>query len=461
MMANERQGDLFSSGGGEAGHDFSPSKTGGAVPLADRFRPGKLSEYIGQDEILGPGTVLREAIEKDRIFSFIMWGPPGCGKTSLARIIAENTSNYFVEFSAVTSGIPEVRQIIKEAGKRLKFNGQKTILFMDEIHRFNKAQQDAFLPHVENGTVILIGATVENPHFAIIPPLASRLRFFAFKPLGRSEMEVLIDRVIEDDRGLKKENAVLPDDAKAFLIDSSGGDARFVMNALELAANMAPHEKDGKKLLSRELVADCIQKKVYYYDHTGSEHYDTVSAFIKSMRGGDPNAALYWMSRMMLAGEDPRFIARRIMIAASEEVGAADPLALMVAAAAAQAVERVGMPEARIILSQAVIHVACAPKSNSAYMAVNSAMKAAQDNPHLPVPLQLRNPVFKGAEEAGYGEGLLYPHDFPGHFVQQQYMPEEIGDAVFYNPGSQAYEAKFKERLGRWWPRLYPPSKND
>ena len=425
------------------------------LPLAERFRPEKLSDFLGQKHILQPGSLLAQAILEDRLFSFIMWGPPGCGKTTLARLIARNSKADFVEFSAVTSGVPEVRKIIAQAKEKLELYNHPTILFVDEIHRFNKAQQDAFLPHVENGSIILIGATIENPYYAVISSLASRLRFYNFRPLDEQESGELIDRVLQDsEKGLGGQDLKMLPEARQFLIDAAGGDGRFILNALELGAQFAK-EIEGQKTVTLDVLLDAVQKKARRYDKTGSEHYDTVSAFIKSIRGGDPNGALYWMARMIEGGEDPRFIARRMMIAASEEVGCADPLALLTATAAAQAVEIVGWPEARIILSQAVIHLACSPKSNAAYLAIGKAQEAARQRPDLPVPLHLRNPAFRGAKELGYGEGFLYPHDFPGHFVVQSYLPDALLKQIFYQPTTQGYEHRFYENLKKWWPEKY------
>jgi len=441
--------------------DLFSSAHGKNLPLSERFRPRKLSEFLGQKHILQPGSLLYQAIEQDQLFSFIMWGPPGCGKTTLARLLARHSKADFVEFSAVTSGVPEVRKIIAEARERQELYNTSTILFVDEIHRFNKAQQDAFLPFVENGSIILIGATIENPYYAVISSLASRLRFYNFRSLEAEEVREMIDRVMSDEeRGLGREKLILTPEARDFLVDASGGDGRFVLNALELGSVFAK-DIEGQRTITLDVILDAVQRRARKYDKTGSEHYDTISAFIKSIRGGDPNGALYWLARMIEAGEDPRFIARRLIIAASEEVGCADPLALMTAVAASQAVETVGWPESRIILSQAVIHVACSPKSNAAYLAISKAQEAVRNKPNLPVPLHLRNPSFKGAKELGYGDGFLYPHDFSGHFVVQSYLPDNLLSQIFYQPTQQGYENRFHEALKKWWPEKYPGGKKE
>ncbi|HEX2949304.1 MAG TPA: replication-associated recombination protein A [Armatimonadota bacterium] len=422
--------------------EISPS-----APLAARMRPRTLDEYVGQQEALGEGMPLRRAIENDELTSLILWGPPGCGKTTLAHLIAGQTSAYFVPFSAVTSGVPELRKIILAARERRKMYGQRTMLFVDEIHRFNKAQQDAFLPVVEDGTITLIGATTENPYFEINAPLISRSRLVVLKPLSSENLSLILDRTLADnERGVGTFELTLTDEARKHLIDFSDGDARMVLNALEEAAKLA-----GKRgTITLKISEQAMQQRALRYDKHGDQHYDIVSAFIKSMRGSDPDAALYWMARMIEAGEDPRFIARRIVVHASEDVGNADPLALLVATAAANAVEFVGLPEARINLAQAVTYIACAPKSNAAVMAIDSALADVRKGKLAPVPQHLRDTSYPGAKKLGNGEGYQYPHNYPGHHVQQEYLPDGTKSQRYYQPTDQGYEKKIRERLKYW-----------
>lgn len=417
------------------------------APLAARMRPRLLEEFVGQDAILGPNKPLRRAIEQDELSSLILWGPPGCGKTTLARLITAHTRAHFEPFNAVTSGVPELRKVIAQARDRRKMSGQRTILFVDEIHRFNKAQQDAFLPVVEDGTIILIGATTENPYFSINAPVLSRSRLIQLEPLQPEQLSAILDHALTDtDRGLGIFNLTLTDEARAHLTTICDGDARMALNALEEAAKIVG--RGGA--ITLEIAEQAVQQRAMRYDRDGDQHYDIVSAFIKSMRGGDPDAALYWMARMIEAGEDPRFIARRIVILASEDVGNADPLALLVATAAAQAVQMIGLPEARINLAQAVTYLACAPKSNAAYAAINRAQADVRTGKLAPVPLHLRDASYPGAKKLGHGQGYQYPHDHPGHHVPQEYLPEETKSQPYYEPTNQGYEKKIRERLAHW-----------
>lgn len=427
----------------------------GDAPLAARMRPRTLDEFVGQEETLGEGTALRRAIEHDQLTSVILWGPPGCGKTTLAHLVAHHTTAHFTPFSAVTSGVPELRKIIQAARERRRGRNQRTMLFVDEIHRFNKAQQDAFLPVVEDGTIILIGATTENPFFEINAPLISRSRLVVLKPLAPDQLSLLVDRALLDsDRGLGMFALSLSEDARAHLITTSDGDARKLLNALESAAGIAG--KHGN--ITLDTVEQAVQRRALRYDKNGDQHYDIISAFIKSMRGGDPDAALYWMARMIEAGEDPRFIARRVVVHASEDVGNADPLALLVATAAAQAVEFVGLPEARINLAQAVVYIACAPKSNSTVTAIDRAQADVRSGKLAPVPRHLRDNSYPGARQIGSGEGYLYPHSFPGHHIDQEYLPEGTKSRSYYEPSDQGYEKKISERLTHWG---HLPREND
>ena len=421
---------------------------GSEVPVAARMRPRTLDEFIGQEHIIGPGKLLRRAIEADELRSAIFWGPPGCGKSSLAAIIAKTSKAAFENFSAVTSGVADIRRIIEKAKESRKLYDHKTILFVDEIHRFNKAQQDAFLPHVENGTIVLIGATTENPYFEVNSPLISRSRIFRFEQLSNEQVERIIRAALEDkERGLGNWSITIDEEAMAHLVNIGNGDARVALNALELAALTVPPDKNGKRLVTLEIAEDAIQHRALSYDKDGDNHYDVISAFIKSMRGSDPDAALHWLARMIYAGEDPRFIARRIVIQAAEDVGNADPMALVVATAAAHAVEYVGMPEAQIPLAQATIYLACAPKSNASYTGISRALKDVAEKRTKPVPIHLRDTNYRGAGALGHGKGYKYPHDFPGHWVEQQYMPEGVKSQPYYEPTDNGCEKQIKERL--------------
>jgi len=405
------------------------------VPLADRMRPETLDQFVGQEHIVGEGRILQKMIKEDKIVSIIFWGPPGSGKTTLARIIAHLTKSHFVQFSAVASGVADVRKVVKEARARLKAYNRKTILFIDEIHRFNKAQQDAFLPHVEDGTIILIGATTENPSFEVIGPLLSRTRVFTLERLGPEEIKKILDQALKDKKkGLGQYKIKIDTKALDLIIEGSNGDARVALNAVEIGTETNKPDKEGVRHIDLSTAEEALQSKALLYDKAGEEHYNVISAFIKSMRGSDPDAALYWLARMVEAGEDPRFIARRMVIFASEDVGNADPQALSVATAAAQAVEFVGMPEAQLNLAQAATYLASAPKSNASYAGLLAAKKDVKETLNLPVPLHLRNPVTSLMKNLGYGKDYKYPHSFPEGKVEQEYLPKGLGKKKYYRP---------------------------
>ncbi len=415
------------------------------------MRPRSLEEFIGQKEILGDGKLLYRAIETDKISSLILYGPPGTGKTTLALIIANTTSSHFEQINAVTSGISDIRRVIKEARERLAMYHKKTVLFIDEIHRFNKAQQDALLPSVEEGTIILIGATTENPYFEIISPLISRSRVFQFNYLTFDEVEKIIQNALRDkDRGLGNYKIKIDEGAITHIVNTSNGDARTALNALELAFLTTPEDKNGICHITLETAEESIQRKALIYDKNGDNHYDTISAFIKSMRGGDPDAALYWLAKMIYAGEDPLFIARRIVICASEDVGNADPNALNVAVSAAKAVEFIGMPEGKIPLAQAAIYVACAPKSNAAYKGIENALKDIKDSKLGEIPQHLINNNVKGTNGLEKSTEYKYPHDYEGSFVKQEYLPKSKKGKRFYYPTENGFEKIIKERLIKW-----------
>lgn len=416
-------------------------------PLASRLRPETLEEVVGQQHIIGKDKLLYRAIKADKLTSVIFYGPPGTGKTTLAKVIANATSAKFCQINATVAGKKDMEAVVEEAKRTRGMYQQKTILFIDEIHRFHKGQQDYLLPFVEDGTVILIGATTENPYFEVYRALISRSTVFELKPLSLEEIEVLIRRAVYDEKkGMGSYHAEIEADALQFLADMAGGDARLALNAVELAVLTTKRSVDGMIHLTLEVVSECIQKRVVRYDKDGDNHYDTISAFIKSMRGSDPDAAVYYLAKMLYAGEDIRFIARRIMICASEDVGNADPMALTVAVSAAQAVERIGMPEAQIILSQAVLYVASAPKSNAAVMAISKAMESVQTK-RTSVPAHLQDAHYGGHENLGHGVGYRYAHDYPNHYVKQQYLPDEIKGSVFYHPGDLGKEKEIKEWL--------------
>ena len=417
-------------------------------PLASRLRPRTLDEVVGQKHILAPGKMLYRAIKADKLSSIILYGPPGTGKTTIARVIANTTSAVFTQINATTAGKKEMEQEIAAARDRRGMYGKKTILFIDEIHRFNKSQQDYLLPFVEDGTIVMIGATTENPYFEVNGALISRSTIFELKPLEAEDIITLIRRAVTDsERGMGAYNAQITEDAAAFLADVAGGDARLALNAVELGVLTTEPSADGVIHITQEVARECIQRRAARYDKDGDNHYDTISAFIKSMRGSDPDAALYYLARMLRAGEDPVFIARRIMICASEDVGNADPNALCVAVAASQSVERIGMPEGRIPLAQAAVYVACAPKSNASYMGIEEALSYVNSHPQAAIPAYLMDAHYKGAAKLGHGLGYRYAHDYPDHYVAQQYLPDACKDEIFYKPGDLGYERTMKSYL--------------
>ena len=421
------------------------------APLAARMRPLTFDEFLGQEHIVGPGKVLRKAIEADQMPSLILWGPPGSGKTTLAHLIAGITRSHFESVSAVTSGVADLRRVIEEARERLALHDQRTILFIDEIHRFNKAQQDVILPHVENGAITLVGATTENPSFEVISPLLSRSRVFTLRQLTNEQVQAIVQRAMADrEKGLGTMKVEMAPDAMEFLVNMANGDARVAINALEMAAFAARASEDGARQVTLEIVEDALQRRAVLYDKAGDQHYDAISAFIKSVRGSDPDAALYWLGRMIEAGEDPMFIARRLVILASEDIGLADPLALSMAVAAQQAVHFIGMPEGRIPLAEATVYLAASPKSNSAYAALNSAMEDARKTRHEPVPLHLRNAVTGLMKRMGYGGDYKYSHDYEGHFVPQEYLPPALKGRRYFEPTNQGAEGEIAERVRRW-----------
>jgi putative ATPase len=422
------------------------------APLAARMRPRTFDEFVGQGHIVGPGRALRKGIEADRIPSMVLWGPPGSGKTTLAHIIAATTTSHFSPVSAVGSGVADLRRVVKEARDRLGMTGQRTILFIDEIHRFNKAQQDVILPQVENGTVVLIGATTENPSFEVVSPLLSRSRVFALNPLSDNQIASIVIAAMKDEsRGLGGLSPRMDDETTAGLVTLSNGDARIALNALELAVMATDPDGEGVRVITPEIVEDAMQRRSHLYDKVGDQHYDTISAFIKSMRGSDPDAAIYYLARMIESGEDPMFIARRLVVLAAEDVGMADPHALSVAVAAQQAVHFVGMPEGRIPLAEATVYLATAPKSNASYAAIEAALGDVKKGRNDPMPKHLRNAVTGLMKDMGYGEGYKYAHSHKGNFVPMQNLPESLKGRRYYAPTDQGYEREVKERLKRWW----------
>ena len=423
----------------------------GKAPLAARMRPRSFDEYIGQDHIIGAGSVLRRSIEADRLPSIILWGPPGAGKTTLASLIANLTRSHFEQISGVASGVADLRRVAAEARQRLGMSGQSTILFVDEIHRFNKAQQDVILPYVEDGTLALIGATTENPSFEVVAPLLSRARVFALEALTDEQVKRIVKTAAADaERGLGALQPRLDEQALNALVNLANGDARTALNALELAVSAASPDADGIRRISLAMVEDAMQRRSLRYDKAGDLHYDTISAFIKSVRASDPDAAVYWLARMLEAGEDPLFIARRLVILASEDIGMADPHGLVVAVAAQQAVHFIGLPEGRIPLAEATVYLATAPKSNKSYMALNEAMRDVQRTRNEPVPLHLRNAVTGLMKDMGYGAGYKYAHDYEDAYTPTQNLPASLTDRRYYKPGNQGYEARVQERMRRW-----------
>ena len=419
-------------------------------PLASRLRPRTLDEVVGQQHIIGKDKLLYRAIKADKLGSVIFYGPPGTGKTTLAKVIANTTQADFKQINATVAGKKDMEEVVSEAKNNMGMYGRRTILFVDEIHRFNKGQQDYLLPFVEDGTLTLIGPTTENPYFEVNGALLSRSRIFELKPLEKDDIKQLIYRAVTDsERGMGTYRVKIEEDAADFLADTANGDARAALNAVELGVLTTERSEDGLIHIDLAAAQECIQKRAVRYDKDGDNHYDTISAFIKSMRGSDPDAAVYYLARMLYAGEDIKFIARRIMICASEDVGNADPQALSVAVSASLAAERIGLPEAQIILSQAASYVACAPKSNAAYMAIQSAMENVKTTRTMPVPVHLQDRHYKGAAKLGHGEGYKYAHDYPKHYVNQQYLPDGMEGTIFYEPSDNGYEKQIKEHM-KW-----------
>ena len=431
------------------------------APLAARMRPTELHEFVGQEHLIGKGRVLRKAIETGQLPSIIFWGPPGSGKTTLAYIIANSTDSQFSPISAVSAGVADLRRIIEDAKERRRMYQHKTIMFIDEIHRFNKAQQDAVLPFVEDGTITLIGATTENPSFEVISPLLSRCRVFTLNPLTEDEIRIIIARALRDSlRGLGGFNVKLADDALSHLINMSNNDARVALNALEMATLTTPPDADKKRRISLATIEDAIQHRALRYDKEGEEHYDIISALHKSLRGSDPDASLYWLARMLEAGEDPLYVARRMVRFASEDIGMADPQALVIAMAAQQAVHFIGMPEGNLALAEAAVYLATAPKSNSLYQAYSRVQEDIKQGPAESVPLHLRNPVTPLMKSIGYGKGYKYAHNYSGHFVEQQNLPDSLQGKHYYAPSDQGYEKQIAARLKAWWQVKKNPDTN-
>jgi putative ATPase len=433
----------------------TPSPDSGAVPLAARMRAQNFTEFVGQQHVVGEGRVLRKCIEADQIPSLLLWGPPGSGKTTLAQVIANTTKSFFIPLSAVSAGVAELRRATDEARQRLKLTHQRTILFIDEIHRFNKGQQDAILPFVEDGSVIFIGATTENPSFEVISPLLSRSRVFTLNALNDEEIKSIIERALKDEeKGLGTYKVIIDEDALDHLITMSNGDARTALNALEMATQATLPDTHGKRRLDLKTIEEAMQHRALLYDKSGEQHYDFISALHKSMRGSDPDAALYWLGRMLEAGEDPLYIVRRLVRFASEDVGMADPQALVVAVAAQQAVHFIGMPEGNLSLAEAVVYLATAPKSNSLYTAYGRIKKDVEQSKNDPVPLHLRNPVTGLMRNLDYGKGYKYAHDYPDHFTEQEHLPKSLKGKRYYFPSDQGYEKEIGTRLKLWWGQI-------
>jgi putative ATPase len=420
-------------------------------PLADRMRPQTLAEFVGQPDLLGKGTLLRRAIEEDKLFSMIFWGPPGSGKTTLARLIAQETKSHFVSFSAVLSGVKEIRAVVDEARSLWRYHRKKTILFVDEIHRFNKAQQDAFLPHVEQGLITLIGATTENPSFEVISPLLSRSRVMILKPYSEEELSAIVNRAIHDkERGLGASGIEIDSEALKHIIWSADGDARMALNSLEAAASLLGIEDKGERKITRAVVEEALQRKALQYDKGGEEHYNLISAFHKSLRGSDPDASLYWLGRMLTAGEDPLYIARRMVRFASEDIGNADPRALTIAVSAMQAFHFIGLPEGELALAQAAVYLATAQKSNSLYTAYGRVKDSINKTGALAVPLHIRNAPTRLMKDLGYGKDYQYAHDFEDAYTPQDYLPDVLKGKTYYKPTDRGYEKIIRERIEQW-----------
>jgi putative ATPase len=415
------------------------------------MRPQTLDEFVGQNHLLGQGKVLRQAIESDHLPSMILWGPPGSGKTTLAMIIASTTGAQFLAFSAVLSGVKEIKEVIQEANEEWKYNKRRTILFVDEIHRFNKAQQDAFLPHVEKGTIILIGATTENPSFEVISPLLSRTKVFTLYSLAEKEIELILKRgLMDQEKGLGQYPTIVEPEVFEGICRIANGDARIALNTLEIIVLTTPPDPQGTRSIRKEDLEEVLQKKAFLYDKSGEEHYNIISALHKSLRGSDPDAALYWLGRMLEAGEDPLYIARRMIRFASEDVGIADPQALQVAVAAMEAFHFIGLPEGDLALAQAAVYLATAPKSNSLYTAFQGVKRDIRELENMPVPLHIRNPVTSLMKDMGYGKDYKYPHDYPDHFIEEEYLPENLKGRTYYHPTEQGFEREIKKRLEFW-----------
>jgi len=442
-MTVKRQPNLFEKGKKELLQRESP--------LADRMRPRSLEEFVGQDHLLGQGKVLRQAIESDHLPSMILWGPPGSGKTTLAMIVAETTGAQFLAFSAVLCGVKEIKEVIKEADEEWRYQKRRTILFVDEIHRFNKAQQDAFLPHVEKGTIVLIGATTENPSFEVISPLLSRSKVFTLNALAEKEIEVILDRALTDnEKGLGKYQTEIEAEVIKGIGQVANGDARAALNTLEMLVLTTSPDEKGVRHIRKEDLKEGLPRKAFLYDKSGEEHYNLISALHKSLRGSDPDAALYWLGRMLEAGEDPLYIARRMVRFASEDVGMADPQALQVAVSAMEAFHFIGLPEGNLALAQAAVYLATAPKSNALYTAFQGVQKDVRELENMPVPLHIRNAPTSLMRDLGYGKGYKYPHDYADHFIEEEYLPENLQGRIYYHPSDQGLEREIKKRLEGW-----------